>query len=199
MPVYGVIAGDNNANPFAKSIIYYLMNRVARKHEGMVLKGYVDNISESTREEDPDLAIRTAVDAAVDTRDQLASLGFIVGESAIMTSDPRVTKLVHQQLRSEDLTIVTADEVPYLGIGQTLGKYKPRVIRNTRYRKGALRVQRIATLARTNRGSSKLYTTGAWPQAYHGQQAIGMSDSALRQARRDMVRCSGDDALNHCG
>ena len=126
-PVYGVIAGDNNANPFAKSIIYYLMNRIARAHEDVVLKGYVDNISESTREEDTDKAIKVAVSAAVDTRDQLASLGFIVGESAILTSDPRVTALVHQQLKSEDLTIITADEAPYLGIGQTLGKYKPRV------------------------------------------------------------------------
>ena len=83
-PVYGVIAGDNNANPFAKSIIYYLMNRIARAHEDVVLKGYVDSISESTREADTDKAIRVAVEAAIDTRDQLASLGLIVGESAIL-------------------------------------------------------------------------------------------------------------------
>ena len=46
-------------------------------------------------------------------------------------------------------------------------------------------------LAKTNRESCKLYTTGAWPQQYHGQQAIGMSSTSIARARADMVKCSG--------
>ena len=59
-PTYGVVAGDNHANDFAKVVIYYSMEALARKHEGVVLRTYVDNLRQSTRGA-KDQAIRQAV------------------------------------------------------------------------------------------------------------------------------------------
>ena len=87
--------------------------------------------------------------------------------------------------------IRTNIEIKDLGIGTTLGRTKPRVIKNNRYRRATHRINRIAGLAKHRRAAAKLYPTGAWPQRFHGHVAIGLSPSELSKARRDMVKCSG--------
>ena len=121
----------------------------------------------------------------------LNSLGFEVGESDIIASTKEVAQTLHYRIKEEGFAIRIQGEVKDLGVGTTLGRTKPWVIKQNRYRKASNRINRIAQIAKIQRKASALYTTGAWPMKYHGHVAIGLSQSELAKARRDMVRCSG--------
>ena len=84
--------------------------------------------------------------------------------------------------------VTSATSAKDLGVGTTIGYSRCTKFVRQRILKARGRVKRIQALARANKRASKLYTTGAHPQATYGKEAMGMAPGAIQELRAMAAR-----------
>ena len=99
-------------------------------------------------------------------------------------------KEIQSKLAAKGIFVTEATDSKDLGVG-TSGAYHRRTkFVNHRVIKARGRVRRISMLAKADKRASKLFNSGAYPQAMYGKEAMGVCPSTMSQMRAMGAECA---------
>ena len=119
----GILAGDSQANAFAKSVLYYVVATVHEDHPSAGPCIYVDDLAQTCRGPDKDEVVQKLADAGLQLYEDLTHIGCNISpKSMIIASHSSLTKRLVRVFRINGLELGHATNVRDVGISNSVGK-----------------------------------------------------------------------------
>ena len=147
-------------------------------HEQMIherhLRGFIDDVR---------ISVRAKGEEAVAT--MLSHIGGVVGtalkgirckispKTTILGTTNKIVNTTKSYLLAEGIPAKIGTIGKDLGIATNLAQKRVVALNKSRFSRAHERAKLIGRLTESNRTAKALYTTGAWPQANYGLEAIG--------------------------
>ena len=158
----GILAGDTQANAFAKCILYDVLDFIHKKWPGAGPFSYVDDLAQTARGYETGI-MQTLGPAGVCMAKRLEQAGCVISsKSVLVASNARLgQKLV--KVFAKNGIVMNQEKAPRdLGVANTAGKRRSLRMVKQRISKACARNLRIQHLVRKNKRASKLYRTGTY-------------------------------------
>jgi hypothetical protein len=200
----GIIAGCSQSNAFARAYLHQVMDIAYHKQclygEKRYLRQFVDDIRQTvaikpshveqcaatvSSEPGAPLALNTSVaqyaaECGLDLASGLVGLGCRISKkTTIIASNKSLGKDVQRKYGNHAVQAKVATVAKDLGVATTAGVRRTSTVQMQRIQSARNRCQRIQILARKVPRASRLYNTGAMPQALYGYEAFGCPPSIL--------------------
>ena len=198
MPHTGILAGDTQANAFAKCVLYETLERIHNRWPGAGPFSYVDDLAQTTRGYENEV-VHALGPAGIELATGLQRAGCVIStKSVIVASSAKLGKrLVHIFARA-NITMNQEKAPRDLGVANTAGKRRSVGLVRKRIDKACARNFRIQHLVRKNKKASKVYRTGTYPAATYGHQVAGLNMTRVRKLRTLAVQASGYGKPGRC-
>jgi hypothetical protein len=194
----GIIAGCSQSNAFARAFLHetlqlsYARQCIAR--EKQFVRQFVDDIRQTIAvqplatsaiaqgiEDTGATSAQATADAGLQLASNLAGLKCKISkETTIVASNNTIAKQVQAKYRMHGITAAVAHHSKDLGVATTAGSQRCAAIVARRFATARRRTQKIQILAKAVPKASRLYNTGAMPQALYGYEAFGLPNTALK-------------------
>jgi len=195
----GILAGDSQANAFAKSVLYYVIHAVHLNHPTAGPCTYVDDLAQACRGPDSSQVVQELALAGLMLYEDLTSIGCNISpKSMIVASTLKLTKRLVKVFRANNLSLGYDTNVRDVGISNTAGKVRSAGLISWRISKAKVRNIKVSQLARKSRNAAKLFRTGVYPQATYGHQVTGLSPTQVRSLRTEAARATGRMKPGRC-
>ena len=119
-------------------------------------------------------------------------------KTTILASNKHLKKEIAQILVQQGVKAKTHNRGRDLGVLTTLGQRRMTSTIKDRGKLAKTRPTRIGALTRVNRRATRLYNTGAWPQASYGIEGGGLPPTTLAQMRADAHQAIGPGYRGGC-
>ena len=120
MPNNGIIAGCTQSNIFARLLLYTVMAAAMQRHDGQVLRSFVDDINQTMYGQDEDetsLEDRMVV-AATDVANELKSIGCVISDKSMALSNKtEIGKNIAKRLKLRRIPMKFVKVAKDLGVG----------------------------------------------------------------------------------
>ena len=107
-------------------------------------------------------------------------------------------KTIQGHLNRRGIPVKTAKVAKDLGVSTTAGVRRVSATLKGTITAAQNRVRRVKTLNRVNKGASKLYNTGAWPQSIYGKDTMGLDMATLKKVRAMAADAVSGPAKGKC-
>lgn len=183
VPLNGIIAGCTQSTFFARLFLYAVLKEHSNR-PGANIRSFLDDISQRVRGNTTAEVETTIVEQGNALAIDLVGIGCkISSKTTVLANTKQSRETIVRGLRARHVEVTSATSAKDLGVGTTIGYSRCTRYVRQRILKARGRVKRIQALTKANRKASKLYTTGAHPQATYGKEAMGMAPGAIQELR----------------
>ena len=187
-----ILAGDSQANTFAKSVLYYVINAAHLQRPTAGPCTYVDDLAQACRGPDSSKVVQELAMAGLMSYEDLTSIGRSISpKSMIVASTLKLTKGFVNVFRANNLSLGYDTNVRDVGISNTAGKVMSAGLISWRISKAKVRNIKVSHIARKTRNVADFFRTGVYPQATYGHQVTGLSPTQVRSLRTEAARATG--------
>ena len=191
LPGISILAGCFQSVAWTRCFLYDVLEDVHNRYKPITIHSWVDDLSQRVQGLRASVLSKT-VQAASDLVSALRKKGARISpKSAILSSDPKLSRRVQQLLRGRGVDLKVAVDARDLGLDATVAKRRRVGTFKARFAKGAARAKVIRRLVRVNKKAALLARTGAKPQMVWGHQGKGMPPTTIRKLKATLAVCSG--------
>ena len=194
-----ILAGCKFSVAFTRVYLQKAMKHICSKHKDANPEVFVDDTSMHNTGQSMNDVLEALVPCMNTFKKEVNKLNLRLSvKASIVTNNPKLTKLLISELKSNKLFFVKAKHARDLGITQSAGKSRPSNLVKTRFQKSSNRISKISKLAFTSRKARKLFTGSAFSVATWGHQGSAISNSKVVQLERHALACTGIKPAGRC-
>ena len=194
-----ILAGCKHSVAFTRSFVKRKMHKVCDLYPHTDSRIFVDDTSmQTTASTIPEVldqivpTVSTWAQGALEQKLRLSNKGCIV------TSNPKLSKLLQKELLSYGLTYRIEPHARDLGVTHAAGVRKPSQLLARRFKNVRNRILKIKQLSKIDRRARNLYAGSAFSASTWGHQASGFTEDQVVKLERQALACSGIRPEGRC-
>ena len=180
----GIIAGCKFSVAFARSAIYWILEKAHSSLSCTSIRQYVDDLAQSTRGHSKEIVVIDCVKAAVTLKEALTREGLkISGKSTLVCSGRKMGEKITNKLAGKGIKINKDIAAKDLGMDTAAGSRRSTKNQSKRIGKAGMRGKRLGWLRKKTGAARNLYSSNLWPAMAYGVSGYGAAPVTVRRMR----------------